>query len=400
MNAHSQHVPARIPSLDILRGLALVLAMLQHAFLVSDKQSIPSFAQWILWMVTNLAPIAFVAVSGATCSFHVKSKNSWTSAYRAIALRALFLLSVGHILVNLSCYPYAAEQHLLSDDAKSSILASIVLGFPITDTIALCLLIAPPLQAKLTPPQRIVLVAILLLLPIVAPLYWTSGSEQYAALREFLLGIPGDFRASGEPKVFWWPILPWLGVFLTGSFLTDILSNNGHSTLETGEASIRLAKIAILLLVLSAILTIAYRMLKFAYLQEWGAEWFHLMYPNRLTTLFPAYIASLALLTSGIAYILHVRRIVHRSLWFLSVLGRVSLFAYAMQFVVVESLPAVLGLVGRLKMLQDALLFFTALIVVTSASYLFGRLRGRIAADDYRRYRRFLTLGSDRMVVS
>jgi len=59
----------RILSVDVLRGIAMVLVILQHSYLSVNIKAIPPLIDFLLWNITGLAAVAFVSISGVIYSY-------------------------------------------------------------------------------------------------------------------------------------------------------------------------------------------------------------------------------------------------------------------------------------------------------------------------------------------
>lgn len=372
----------RIHSLDVTRGLAMVLAILQHSYLSANSALFSDSSKWFIWTTTNFAPIAFVAVSGAASSYTLFLRPCWHREFRRNVVRAFLLLTLAHFLINLLSYPWVRNQWLLLG-SDLPLFQHLLLGFPITDTIAVCLIVSPVLVSCTGYGLRATLIAVLIAVTVGIDGLAAPDSAPSLFLREALFGGVGDFRGSGEPKVFWWPLIPWLGVFLSGSFFGEVLARFVQGKLDANTLTTLLVRWSIALGLLCIVLSIGYKFLKAQYLLDWGPEIFRAMYPTRITTLLPGYLAVLALVIAFVTYMVDVRGHFDQILWLLSVFGRTSLFAFSIQFLFVESMPAVLGFTGSLGFIGFALLFIFGLISVWMLSYLFGRLSGKVAKSDY-----------------
>ncbi|MBK8335784.1 MAG: DUF1624 domain-containing protein [Sterolibacteriaceae bacterium] len=354
----------------------MVLAILQHSYLNADSSLFSDSGKWFMWTTTNLAPVAFVAVSGAASSYSLLSNSDWCRAYRQTVVRAFVLLTVAHFLINLSSYPWALHQGLLRGSEDLPWIEQLALGFPITDTIAVCLLISPVFVVCFGQRLRAIIIVVLIAATIAVTGLAVPTSAPFPMLREALFGVLGDFRISGEPKTFWWPLVPWLGVFLSGTIFGECLARFAHSKLDARVLVIQLIRSTAALGICSLLLTLGYMLLKAQYLQVWGPEVFRAMYPSRTTTLLPGYLALLTLILAAITYVVDVQGHFDRVLWVLSVFGRTSVFAFIIQFLIVESGPAVIGLTGSLGPLGVSFLFGSSLVLVWLLSYLYGRVRG------------------------
>lgn len=370
----------RIWALDILRGFAMFLVLVQHPYLLTDQSLVPPGLNFLIWNSTAMAAIAFVMISGAVYSCSLFMRPEWQPTYGRYVKRAFFLLLVAHPLIGIAKYPYSAmEGDSLFWHWPDFFSGLFGLGY-ITDTIALCILVSPLIILKIDRFWRGILVVVLLSVSPFVVSYVQVDNSWLTITKEFFFG------KWGEPKSFWYPFLPWLAVFLSGSFIGERLAELRHGNLQLDEMVRSLGKTGLVLLCCSLFFIFFYKFLKLFAGGELSTVFYRTIYPTRMTGLFPAYMAFLfwgtVLLTSNINVSGHYNRI----FWWLSIFGRTSLFTYIIQFIVVESIPATLGYKGVL----DATGYFFLFIIGTSctwfSAYSYGRLRGWFSATDYSRH--------------
>jgi hypothetical protein len=363
-------------AVDALRGLAMVLVILQHAYLNRNPATMPPFVDLAVWATTYMAAIAFMAISGAMFSYAL-SVQSWRISYPRYCKRALFLLLAVHPAINLtdswfrlagvapSDWVRAAAQRLLPD-------------FPITDTIAVCILVGPPLILGLRGLARAGLVTAMLVATVVARVTATSLSPPASLVVEALFG------SLHLPEVFWFPLVPWLAIFLSGSFLGQQLAQLKDGRLTAPDLVRRLQVAGTLLAVGSVCLTGGYVVAKALCRDVWSPAVFIGLYPRQTTTLLPGYLAMQCWALAALLTRLTIKKTLDRFVWLLMILGRTSLFTYVVQFLIVESLPAVLGLKGTLGVRGVFALFVVGLAVMLLLSYSYGRCRGWLRGSDFR----------------
>lgn len=376
----------RLLSLDALRGFAMVLVILQHSYLSVAPRLMVGWRNFALWYVTHLAAIAFVSISGATFSYRLFAEGDWTVVYRKVVFRAILFLIVVHFAINLASHFFLVSLGP-GIAANLSTFQWLVCGVPITDVIGLCLLISPVMILHLKTKIRAILVVLMLTASALIPTYWHPESYEQRLIAEALVG------SRGEPTWFWWPLFPWLAIFVCGSFVGRALSG-----LKTGETHVRdlviaLTKWGFLLLTCSITLILFYEALRAIYASKSHADLLYALYPRRTTLLLPAYFAILVWLFAGFLYVNNVKKHFTRAQWILTVIGRTSLFVFMVQYLIVEDIPAFFGFAGSLNISSALLLFFIGSIVVWSCAYLYGRWRGWVSRGDYLKCVAFIQRG-------
>ncbi len=353
-----------------------MLAILQHSYFSANVKLIPPACSWLLWYITHLAAITFVSISGAMFAFFLYTRSKWSTTYRRYALRAVFLVLLAHPAINLASYPFRMIRNGPSA-SFGSFLQSMLLEFPITDTIAVCLLVSPVLILCFGPRLRgVTVVTLWLMAPLIAA-FVNPVEPSLLIFKEAIFGVLGN------PSVFWYPLARWLAIFLAGSLVGEALARLKTGTLTSSTLVREMNKAGTVLFACSVIATMGYKLLKIRFGQAWIPELFLAIYPGQTTTLLPGYLAVLAWLFAALVRRIDMSGQYDRFLWFLSVLGRTSLFTFVIQFAVVESAPALLGLKGTLGLVGFLILFVSGLGVVWILAYGYGRLRGWFSANDY-----------------
>jgi len=366
----------RIFSVDVLKGFAMVLVILQHSYLSVNMKSIPPLFDFFTWNVTGLAAVAFVSISGMMYSYFLYTHTDWRLAYHRYARRAAFLLLAAHPVINVVSYYFNAAGKQYSSSYEV-FLSLIVFNFPITDMIALCLLMAPVFIIGMGHLQRSVAISAMLLSAVFIRASVIPVDLRWSILQEITFG------GLGVPMVFWFPLIPWLAIFLSGSFAGYALACHKKGSLEVSAMVKMINRGGLLLAVCGVVLTIGYKMLKIAFGGDWSPNLFLALYPGQTTALLPGYLAVLALLFAVLVQQIDISVRYNRLFWLLSILGRTSLFTYVVQFAVVESVPAILGFKGTLTLAGFFILFSSGLVVVWILAYLYGRLRNWFSPNDY-----------------
>lgn len=354
----------------------MVLVILQHSYLSADMKAFPHLLDMLLWGVTGLAAVAFMSISGMMYSYFLFSRADGHVVYRRYVRRALFLILAAHPAINLLSYPFRAVGHG-GVPGSYSFLSSLFLDFPITDTIGACILVAPVFILCLGPPARAVTIAVMLLLTVVARAFWVPFDGQILILKEAIFG------GLGLPRYFWFPLVPWLAIFLTGSFVGQALARVRQGALEASTLIHRMNRAGLGLAFLGLFLTACYKLLKISFGGACGPNVFLAAYPAQTTTLLPGYLAVLLWVFASMMQRTDVSGRYDRLMWLLSISGRTSLFTYVVQFAVVESAPALLGLKGTLGISGFLALFAIGQIIMWFLAHAYGGTRGWFPRDDY-----------------
>lgn len=207
----------RLLALDAMRGLAMLPVCVWHfmdVYLYSPRIA-PVDMWWVDWVAVvcrSTAPI-FIMTSGIILGYQLETRGPQFSTFRIHLLdRALFLAVIGHLLIAL-CVA-----------ARSGFVKAITSSY-ITDTVALCVilgaLIAPTVNWRL----RLFFGAGMALGNWVTWLWWTPSDPLLRSIREVVVG-----PVSSDDIFFWFPLLPWLGIYVAGSgvgtFMAQHRSNN------------------------------------------------------------------------------------------------------------------------------------------------------------------------------
>jgi uncharacterized membrane protein len=355
-----------------MRGIAMALVMLQHSYHLVNPDLLTPTTDFIVYFTTKIASVAFMAVSGMMISYFLFTRNDWQAVYSRFAKRAILLIVLAHPAIWLTRYFYY-------DAAMRSTLYGLNHEYPITDTIGLSLLIAPLIIRSTSTRFRIVLAVCVLAFTPFAVAFFMPQSPVLSMAKEAVFGQTVD-RSILQVG---WPLVPWLAIFLLGSFVAEGLDGVRKGRLSASTLSKHMVRTAFWLAPLGVVLTAAYKILKMQFGDSWDLDFFKAIYPGRTTSLLPIYLAVLLIVYAFLMTRIDVRGKHDRVTWFFSVFGRTSLFTYIMQFAVIHSVPSLMGLKGKLNSWQPLVLFAIGLPICWSISYAYGRLRGWIGADDY-----------------
>ncbi len=353
----------------------MVLVVMQHSYLNVNEKLIPPLFAMLLWGITGMAAVAFVTISGVVYSYYLCIHREWNQVYKRYAARAAFLMLAAHLMINMASYHFymtGNEDVLLF----SSFWGYLLFSFPITDTIGICILVAPVFIICLRPMIRALTIVTML---VITSVVVTSVNPSNAYLVKEAV-----FGTLGKPMHFWWPLVPWLAIFLSGSFGGEYLARVQRKEIDIHILVKQIMRAGVALLIFCILLILGYKVLKTTYATEWSADVFlRVLYPRQTTALLPGYFAILLFLLTALIHRIDISGNYNRLFWVLSILGRTSLFTFVLQFVVVESIPALLGLKGTLGIGGFLILFALGSTTVWMLAYLYGRVRGWITESDY-----------------
>lgn len=199
----------RIHSIDIVRGIVMVIMALDH---VRDMLHINSITQsptdlqttspilfFTRWITYLCAP-AFVFLAGTSAYLSNKKKNNLVDSRNFLLKRGFYLILLEFIVVNFALYFDPAYHTLLFE-----VIAAIGFGFIILGLL---------LKASI---KTIAIVALVILFchNLIAFMPFTDGSLLKTIVSLFF--SPGAFPlGDGRVFVMAYPPIPWLGIMLLG----------------------------------------------------------------------------------------------------------------------------------------------------------------------------------------
>jgi uncharacterized membrane protein len=198
----ARSTPTRLFELDAARGFAMLLVCLAHfldIYVMGDVASHSAFID-VLMLVCRAAAPTFVLISGILLGYQAEVRGAQFERFRLQLLdRALFLVTVGHLAISWS---FAA---------RFGFGRALAFG-QITDTLAFCMLVGvylvPAMNRRLRLLSGVCLaVGSCLLWPV-----WHPTDPLLQVIKNIFVG-----PVSGDPMVFLFPLLPWLGVYLAGT---------------------------------------------------------------------------------------------------------------------------------------------------------------------------------------
>lgn len=242
----------------------------------------------LLVLFCMCATPTFMLVSGAMLGFQADSRGGQFTVFRIRLLdRALFLISIGHILVWLA---------LVTKFGPGGALTQ---GY-ITDTVAFCVTAGVFLIPGTRPRYRLFAGICLYFASWCAWQVWNPEDPLFQTIKTVMLGATAD----GTGLDFSFPLLPWFGIYLAGSSVGGWLQRVGPQRM--GRVSRRLLKFA--LLMFTAVFVIKASVMLRTYLGG-GAldlDWYRYINPAQKHPPGPFYVLSFAgiafLLLSGIFY--------------------------------------------------------------------------------------------------
>ncbi len=350
----------------------MLLVVMAHALLLSDHSKLGEWFSSYIYLVTQSASLAFMFVSGMIMTYLMRMAGDSSKARLKFFKRGLFLIVIIHPILRLATFVYSNTHH--------DFLYNMIHDHPITDTIGICLIMAPFLVIATNHRLRLGLIIFMLSLTLAIRLWWHPDSGVAEIIK---VGFFGADPGSDTTLAVGWPVIPWLAVFLCGSFIGEMYTAIKKQQISHLEAVKRLRRSAVILMSIGLVLSICSLALKRLNPFDWEFDVFLALYPGRTTFLLPCY---LSLMLAVVAYlVLHVDagRGYNRLFWALSIFGRTSLFTFVSQFIVVWTIPTLLGLKGTLGYQGLVITICSALIVCWFMSYAYGRLRNRVTANDY-----------------
>src|SRR5262245_14219932 len=207
--------PARIPAVDVIRGIAMVLMAIDHVRVFSGLPAGgPSpgifFTRWI----THFCAPAFVFLAGTSAFLSGARRTGRAGLSRYLLVRGLWL-----VLLELTVIRLAWTFNL---DYSHYLLAGVIwmIGWSI---ILMAVLVRLPFAAILG--VGVVLVAGHNLAdPFLPALARAAGSSSFAWLWQILyLGGPIQLGSSGPELVVLYSLIPWVGVMALGYAFGTVL---------------------------------------------------------------------------------------------------------------------------------------------------------------------------------
>lgn len=261
-----EDAPRRILALDVARACGMFLICTAHFV---DVYNTPypsadphSLIVQIINAICRVATPTFFLVSGILLGYFAKTKAfDFTRVRLHFFDRAIFLVTVGHMLVAVAWAP------------RSGLFNALSVGF-VTDTLAFCiigsLLLLPYLKGIST---RIWIGTILYLIGWTGWSLWHPDNLALITIRSIFLG-PNE---NGH-HIFYDPLLPWFGVYLIGTSLGSWLGTFERDNLHcAGKILARYSAVLFIFVLSLNVLTLALNKFSLvevpAYLLAWGKKY-------------------------------------------------------------------------------------------------------------------------------
>lgn len=221
----------RQPSIDIVRGIVMIIMALDHVRDLIHIDSITQsptdlattspllfFTRWI----THLCAPTFVFLAGTSVYLSLKSKNNLTASRQHLIKRGLWLILLEFTVVNFGLF-FDIEFHTLLFE----VIAAIGFGF-----IILGLILKIPSKT-----QGIIGLFILFFHNLLPLIPFAENSVLKAILTPFF--NPAVFPFAGRAFIMGYPPIPWLGIMLVG------FASGKFFELENGERKKLFVKIGL-----------------------------------------------------------------------------------------------------------------------------------------------------------
>ena len=201
----------RIVALDAARGIAMLLVCLAHFCDVHFVRSV-AIDGWFgigLALVGKVATPTFVLVSGILMGYQAEAAAGASRFRMHLLDRALFLVTIGHLLIALSFTPrWGAWKALTS--------------VYITDTVAICVVVGLYAVPHINRNVRFVLGGLCAVGNWFVWRLWATQDPLLLPIKSLLLG-----PQEGNDAILIFPIVPWLGWYLVGSVIGEWLNGDG-----------------------------------------------------------------------------------------------------------------------------------------------------------------------------
>lgn len=357
----SAHAPAsaparRLSAIDFVRGVFMLVIIAGHCGNNLDASPASDLYRRLVHHPLRAGTVGFALTSGVLFGAFLASRSDLDRIFARYRSQALRLLLVAHPLISLALF----LAHRPADGPPDvSFFRFFTRRIYVTDILAAIFLVAP-LVRHLRPSMRLLLGVLLLGLAREWDCAALGERPVLTLLREVLAGAEMH-----PPKVLLdgYPLLGITGMFLAGTWVGDHLGAVQHGSHQPTFPR-RLWKVAAVCTGVGAVLSAIWAAARFHF---GGGEAMYtrcLLYPNRFGSLFPLYLAATIALFA-FAFALDARKGPRSApeRWCV-LLGKTSLFTYVFQYVLAETLPALLGLQGKMSV-PVLLIWITATFALT-----------------------------------
>jgi hypothetical protein len=333
----------RIDAIDAVRGALLVAITCSHALVNIDPhyQRLRTIAGAML-----SGSVGFTTLSGLLVGwFAVVKREHFGSVVRRYRIHAARLVLVAHPI--LLCLTFPASHRTVVTYVTTTLF--------ITDTFAVLFLVVVPAMPRIAPRTRLIAGASLLAAGATMRL-WVPDSFAGELLLD---AVSGSDPSRPHVLASAYGLLPIAGMFLIGGWLGDRLAL-AQAARDERRFIAELDRARTYAIAIGTTLVGAW----FAVHQLGAHALAHVLYLDYESSLYPFYLAiTITLLSFALARQLHspVARVLTR-------LGRRSLFIYVVQYAVVETVPYLAGVTGKLSPVGWVGLCAFAMLVVPIAS--------------------------------
>jgi hypothetical protein len=342
--------PSRLYGIDVVRGLFMVMITCSHARLqLAGHERLSLVASYLL-----SGTVGFVTLSGTLIGWFAETKRV---RYPAIAAR--YRVQAGRLIL---AHPVVALA-LFSSSAVG------LVGFTtrtvyVTDVLAVLFVAVVPVIPRMAPRARLAIGVVAL---VVTPLISLLPGEGAVIdlLRELCCGVD-PLRHHALLSNF--GLLPIGGMFLIGSWLGYVVARAGASAGGLAALAPWLRRAAAGLVALGGALVGGWMIAR--QLTPASSVIRHVLYPTYEGALYPFYLAEVLLWLS----LTLPRRTLGSVSVVLALIGQASLFAYLLQYFLVETIPYELGWRGSLSPPAFAAFVVGALALLVVAVALWRRL--------------------------
>ena len=198
-------IPRRLEAFDAARGMAMLLVCLSHFTAVYFRREYETLGNLIPVKVAMLASPTFLAISGMMMGLlSVVYRRSFPALRVKLVDRALFVLTVGHVLIALARVAFERDT-----------MTALRMTF-VTDTVGVCVLVGALLITSTSSATRVMLGVGSFALSWALIVAWHPASTASAVAKEILVG-----GAPNTVMAYTVPWLQWLGVYLTCTALGE-----------------------------------------------------------------------------------------------------------------------------------------------------------------------------------
>jgi len=348
--------PRRIPTIDIVRGVLMVLITCIHLWSNLDPGARVGAIEAVPFLLNGT--VGFSSISGILFGYFLITRaSSMRRVVRRYASRAALLILVAHPLISLALYGPRGSRPTLIDFSLRTIY--------VTDVFAFIFVFLVPVLPRVAARARLA-VGIALIVASRFVLLIPAPTRGLLLVRELLAGpdLPGPTVLLSD-----YPMLSIVGMFLVGTWIGDRFALAERAgTLAQFARTLR-RTVPCLLAGTAAMLGI------------WAACRWHVagvdapqlrkaLYPSYLLTTYPLYLAGTLFLMA--LFMSHTNGAIGR---FFLVFGRTSLFTYVLQYYVVQTLPWALRWQHRMTPVGVTAFVVVALPLLNGLAIVYDRVK-------------------------